>query len=404
MTDGIEKKGFFRRRLTLGNAVVLSVALHLVAVIGSELSLPDFYTPPDEILERKQPVKIQRVRIAAAPKPKTTVTGPRFVSSAPQPPAPPEPHAPADDKQAATATSTDGGIPEPDTPATSAASSAPATGAAAGAPLPPPEEPAPSFPVQVRADLELRLNSLTAVAEQRWVMEGFRYSITVNSKKFGVKAQLESEGEIDSNGGLRPRDFRMKLNDRVRNFAEFRDGTLRYGKPTSVKTEALSESPQDMASLPFHVAVTFTGAPQTLKVTTGKSLYEVRLVLDAEETLKLPVGTLRTLHLRGERFNPSDGTLLAGYEVWLAPDYLNYPVKFIGRTGKGDVVEYRVQRLEIEGKNVLGEPSEHVLVPEGDDIPDWLKNRVREHTDDAGNDAPVPISTPAPAGASSEQL
>jgi hypothetical protein len=104
----------------------------------------------------------------------------------------------------------------------------------------------------------------------------------------------------------------------------------------------------------------------------------VRLVLDAEETLKLPVGTLRTLHLRGERYHPEDGTLIAGYEVWLAPDYLNYPVKFIGRTGKGDTVEYRVRRLEIEGKNVLGDPADHVLTPDGDDIPEWLQQRIRE--------------------------
>lgn len=395
MTDGIEKKGFFRRRLTLGNAVLLSVVVHLAAVVGSELSFPDFYTPPDEVLERKQPVKVQRVRLASAPKPKAVVSGPRLVSSSPKPPAVIKHPAPPADKQAPEDSAADNGAPETDTlPATESISEA-ASGEVAGATLPPPEEPAPAFPVQVRADLELRLNSLTAVAEQHWVMEGNRYSITVNGKKFGFKAQLESEGEIDSNGGLRPHDFRMKLNDHVRNFAEFRNGTLRYGKPASIKTETLSESPQDMASLPFHVAVTFTGAPQTLKVTTGKSLYEVRLVLDAEETLKLPVGTLRTLHLRGERFNPSDGTLLAGYEVWLAPDYLNYPVKFVGRTGKGDVVEYRVKHLEIEGKNVLGEPSEDVLTPEQDDIPDWLKNRVKESTNGAENGpsvaAPVPV-------------
>jgi len=398
MTDGAEKKGFFRRRLTLGNAVLLSVILHLVVVVGSELSLPDFYSPPDEILERKQPVKVQRVRIASAPKPTSTVTGPRFVSSAPlpKPSVPPESPAPAEEKKTPEDIAAGSGMPAPDTLPAPESISEPTAGEAAGAPLPPPEEPAPAFPIQVHADLELRLNNLTAVAEQHWVMEGFRYSITVNGTKFGFKAQLESEGEIDSNGGLRPRDFRMKLNDRVRNFAEFRDGTLRYGKPASIKTETLSEPPQDMASLPFHVAVTFTGTPQTIKVTTGKNLYEVRLVLDAEETLKLPVGTLRTLHLRGERFNPSDGTLLAGYEVWLAPDYLNYPVKFIGRTGKGDVIEYRVKRLEIEGKNVLGEPAEHVLTPEQDDIPDWLKNRVKDHKDGAGNEAPV--SAPALVG------
>lgn len=390
MTDGAEKKGFFRRQLTLTNAVLLSVILHLVAVIGSELSLPDFYTPPDEVLARKQPEKVQRVRIAAAPKPKAAPSGPRFISSVPPPP-PPEPVKPE-----APSPGQGNSTPSPTEPVADTADNNTETTTETTLPgsetVTPPEEPAPAFPVQIRADLELRLNNLSAVAEQSWVMEGFRYFITVNGSKFGFKAQLESEGEIGADGGLRPTDFRMKINDRVRNQSEYRNGTLRYGKPSKLKTETVTEPPQDMASLPFHVAVTFNGSPQVIKVTSGKSLYEVRLILDAEETIKLPVGTLRTLHLRGERYNPADGTLIAGYEVWLAPDYLNYPVKFIGRTGKGDSVEYRVRRLEIEGKNVLGDPSEHVLTPEGDDIPGWLQHRVNDAADDGEPSSPLPAA------------
>lgn len=394
MTDSPGQKRFFHRQLTLTNAVLLSVILHLVAVIGSELSLPDFYTPPDEILARKAPEHIQRVRIAVAPKPKPAASGPRFLSSPPPAPAParqekPEPDEPAAATDAEAGADTLADADSTDTSSPGAAPDADEANAVSPAPAP---EPAPAFPVQIRADLELRLNSLSAIAEQRWVMEGFRYFITVNGSKFGFKAQLSSEGEIGTDGGLRPGSYRMKINERIRSQADYRDGTLHYGKPTALKTEAMTEPPQDMASLPFHVAVTFTGSPMIVKVTSGKSLYEVRLVLDAEETLKLPVGTLRTLHLRGERYNPADGTLIAGYEVWLAPDYLNYPVKFIGRTGKGDTVEYRVRRLEIEGKNVLGDPSDHVLTPEGDDIPDWLKNRVH---DAEGADTPDgPAATP----------
>lgn len=382
MRDRTDEKGFFRRRLTLGNAVILSLFLHLVFVIGSELSLPDFYTPPDEILDSKKPTVVQRVRITAAPKPPAPPPGPRFISSltasdkkpsAPAPdkkaePLPPEPQESAADVTEEPSTQTDDAVAKP---------------AEDAAPIPAPAEPAPAFPVQIRATLELRVNSLTATAEQRWVMEGLNYSITMHAKKFGFKALLESEGEIGSDGGLLPRDYRMKINDRIRTFSEFRNGTLRYGKPSAIKSTSLPVAPQDMVSLPFHVAVTFNGSPQTIMVGSGKNLYEIRLVLDAEETLKLPVGTLRTLHLRGERFNPSDGTLLTGYEVWLAPDYLNYPVKFVGRTGNGDVVEYRVTQLEIEGKSVLGDPTDHVITPEGDDIPAWLKNRVDENADDA---------------------
>lgn len=383
MSDRKTKKGFFSR-LTLGRAIALSIVLHLVAVIGSELTLPDFYTPPDEILDRKQPEHVQRVRIAVAPKPKPASLGPRFISSAPPVEKPKKPASnPAEEKSDITPIEADATAASDDSSDSTTAGLATENAVDAGALIAPAAEPAPAFPVQVRADLELRVNSLTTIAEQHWGMEGFRYSISVNARKFGVKVQLESEGEIDSDGGLRPDKFRMSVNSKVRNAADYRNGALTYGKSSMLKTEIMAIPPQDMASLPFHVAVTFNGSPQIIKVTTGKSLYEVRLVLDAEETLKLPVGTLRTLHLRGERYNPDDGTLIAGYEVWLAPDYLNYPVKFIGRTGNGDSVEYRVRRLEIEGKNVLGDPADHVLTPTDDDIPEWLKNRVKETSGDS---------------------
>jgi hypothetical protein len=384
----------FVHRLSLWHAVLLSVVLHLTAVVGSEFSWPDFYTPPDEVLNRKQPEKIQRVRLAAQPKPAPIISGPRFIASAPKQPlsATPAPKK----KPVEPASAADNEAITPDDPVdTALPEQTPENIAEASSPLPPPPEPAPAFPVQVRADLELRVNSLSTVAEQHWGMEGFRYFISINAKKFGVRAQLESEGEIGADGGLRPHSYRMKVNDKIRSSAEYQNGALTYGKSSFMKTALLAEPPQDMASLPFHVAVTFDGSPQIIKVTTGNNLYEVRLVLDAEETLKLPVGTIRTLHLRGERYNPENGTMIAGYEVWLAPDYLNYPVKFIGRTGKGDAVEYRVRRLEIEGKTVLGDAANHVLTPEGNDIPEWLQQRMKETS--SASDAtlkPAPVTTP----------
>ncbi|MFN3587581.1 MAG: hypothetical protein ACK4UT_08755, partial [Moraxellaceae bacterium] len=68
-----------RWRLTPGRALAASLLLHLFVVIGSELTLPDFYTPPDEVLERRDVENVQRVRLAAAPKPKAEVTGPRYL-------------------------------------------------------------------------------------------------------------------------------------------------------------------------------------------------------------------------------------------------------------------------------------------------------------------------------------
>ncbi|MDP2226160.1 MAG: DUF3108 domain-containing protein [Moraxellaceae bacterium] len=382
-----------RWRLTPARAVVLSVLLHFVVVIGSEITLPDLYTPPDEILSRQQPETVQRVRLSVAPKPKAEIAGPRFIAA----PKPEVVEKKADNPTPETGAEGSGGeaaelqdiAPEA---GESASTGSDESGSPAGAPLPPDPEPAPAFPVQLRAELELRFNGFTAIATQEWVMEGHRYAITVSGSKFGFKARLQSEGGISSDGGLEPERYSLSINDRVRNFAEYRNGVLTHGKPDNIRTTAVASAPQDMTSLPFHVAVTFTGKPQTLMVTTGNSVYEVRLVLDAEETIKLPAGTFRTLHLRGERFNPTDGTLLAGYEVWLAPDYLNYPVKFIGRTGKGDTVEYRVRHLELEGKTVLGESTKGLALPDDDDIPEWLRQRSEYAP---GTSAPAAPAAPA---------
>jgi hypothetical protein len=109
-----------------------------------------------------------------------------------------------------------------------------------------------------------------------------------------------------------------------------------------------------MASLPFHVAVTYEGrADKRLMVTTGSSVYEITLRVVAEETLKLPGGTVKTIHLQGNRTR-SDGTHQDGYNIWLAPGYRNFPVRFSGPDSKGNLLEMSVSSLAFDGKTVFG--------------------------------------------------
>lgn len=376
-----------KRRLTLLATLALSVLLHFVLVAGSELAVPDFYSPPDEVLERKKPTHVQRVQLMAgsAEKSSTVAPGIRYLKASPSTPTPPpkkkkHKQKAAKEKPVQVAEEPAPAVSTPETRPTESPSEENVEAGTAmekqGAPIPPAPEPAPAFPVQLKADLELRFNGLSAKATQTWVMEGHRYAISVKGSKFGFRAQLDSEGEVGSDGGLRPAYYAMRLNDRVRNFTQYQNGMVRYGKPGSPRDGPLPFAPQDTASLPFHVAVTFNGQPQTFFVSTGNNVYQVRLSADAEETIKLPAGTLRTLHLRGERFDPALGKMITGYEVWLALDYLNFPVKFIGLTGKGDRVEYRVLALELEGKRVLGGKSDEELTPDDGAIPDWMQQHL----------------------------
>lgn len=265
---------------------------------------------------------------------------------------------------------------EEEQPATAAEEETPAEEKViASAPTKP--EPPPAFPIQVNALLEARYNGIPFTIRQNWVMEGFRYAISQNAKKFGFSFAINSEGRINPEGGLQPEQYRLQVNNRIRSSCDYSDGTIRYGKVSNPKSAPLPVTPQDMASLPFHVATTFNGQPQSLFVCTGNSVYQVRLTALAEEKIKLPAGTLRTLHLAGERFDDSIGQVVRGYEVWLALDYLNYPVKFIGHTSNGDRMEFRVKALELEGQTVLGEAGND----EGDEasdaahIPEWVRER-----------------------------
>ncbi|MFX7525664.1 DUF3108 domain-containing protein, partial [Acinetobacter baumannii] len=72
---------------------------------------------------------------------------------------------------------------------------------------------------------------------------------------------------------------------------------------------------------------------QLLRVTTGSSVYDIVLRLVSEDRLRLPGGELRTLHLVGSRTH-RDGSQQTGYDIWLAPDYLNFPVRFRGPDSK----------------------------------------------------------------------
>jgi hypothetical protein len=360
-----------KRRLTLITALLLSVLLHFVVVAGGEFAWPDFYTSPDEVLASKKAEHIQRVQIMSRPPAaKKAASGTRFVNNPPAKAKKKKTAAPKPEAEKVAETAAAAATPEAETTAPEAPVETPPA-------PPPPVELAPAFPVQLAAELELRVDGLSAVLKQTWVMEGFRYFIDMNGKKFGFRLQVTSEGSVNPEGGLRPEHSRLLLNGKVQNFTDYADGMVRYGKAGSPREQPLAVPPQDMASLPFHVAVTFNGQPMTLLVTTGKRIYEVRMTVLAEETLKLPVGTLRTLHLQGERYDPEAHTLIRDYDIWLAPDYLNFPVKFIGQSGSGNRYEYRLKALEIEGKLVLGQKDDGEAVTAEEAIPEWIRQRTQ---------------------------
>ncbi len=386
-------------------ALTLSALLHACWMVDVEWAWPWRQQIPDEVLATKKAEAVKRVRLAAKPKVtrsdilQVTLLAPDGSAQAETPKQKP--------KSAITPVATKT-IAAVITPAPAAKEAA----AAESPPLPnaPTPEPELTFPLSVLAKQRAHYYGFAMDLSQQWLMEGTRYVIRNEASKFGFKAEILSEGNV-SPEGLQPEHYRLTLNNTLRNYADFdrAQDQLVHGKAGARKIAALTSDMQDMASLPFHVAVTYEGsADRRLMVTTGSSVYEITLHVVAEETLKLPGGTLKTIHLQGNRTR-SDGTRQEGYNIWLAPRYRNFPVRFSGPDSKGNLLEMSVSSLAFDGKTVFGRdlpPLPEAEKPEGipaqmqidhlQDTPPASPSAESSAAPETHSPTPIPGSEPVP--------
>lgn len=375
-------------------ALTLSVLLHACWLVDVEWAWPWRKQLPDQVLATKKAEAVKRVRLAAKAKVvRSDILKVTLLAPASEPPA-------ATDKTRS-----------PEKPATKkvvvAATPAPETSMAPEAVMPEPPalpnapepEPEMTFPLSVLAKQRAHYYGFAMDLSQQWLMEGTRYVIRNEASKFGFKAEILSEGSV-SPDGLQPDAYRLTLNSTLRNYADFdrEQNQLIHGKAGTQKIAELTSDMQDMASLPFHVAVTYEGTgDRSLMVTTGSSVYEITLKVVAEETLQLPGGTLQTIHLQGNRTR-TDGTRQEGYNIWLAPRFLNFPVRFSGPDSKGNLLEMSVSSLAFDGKNVFGRDLPALPEsPELEGVPEQIKmDHLQEP--EAANTSPQTeeSSTPAP--------
>ena len=402
------------QRKPLATAMGLSLFVHFAIFWDGEFELPDFSPDsPDEVLSKKKADSIPRVKLTIKPpaRPKPQL-GAAIVTLIEEAPPAAEKVAPAKPKQPKKNVATkkpkaekpeepingdnlaNQGLKPPENPLSDKPEDVPNSDKViplgdnlppppediAKTPAPPLDEPPPAFPVEIHARYKASFKGIGVEIRQTWRMEGENYSIENEASKFGFKARMISEGRV-SNNGISPEKYRMYLNSKLRSFADIDRSTnsIRFGKTDEVKYTSIQSEIQDAASLPFQVAVSFTGAEsRQMQVTTGSSVYNIELKLLSEEMVKLPAGVIRTLHLQGQRINLSTGTTQQGYDVWLAPDYRNFPVKFRGPTSKGEVMEYSLKTLSFEGQTVLGKNLKPE--PETPDT-DTLPPEFLEHTD-----------------------
>lgn len=164
-------------------------------------------------------------------------------------------------------------------------------------------------------------------AYQEWEFVDGRYRLRSVVESTGlvrlfraVFIEMESQGRY-SETGLQPEVFAIRRDTRKpRERALFDWETMRV-KVGNRNEQPLDHGAQDLLSLYYQLG--FLDLPMagraSLPVATGKKYSTYRLEVLGDEEIEVPLGVLRTLHVRA----PGDNVT----EFWLAYDYRKLPVK-----------------------------------------------------------------------------
>ena len=333
----------------LALALAASLGIHVAALFGTDIELFGGGEEPPVLQAVLQPPPAP----PAAPPAAAGRPEPKVVRKAPkQPPkqlpnakpaARPQPYdSPAVPAPAASAS------PEPEAagPDSEIGQNLLSTAAVAAAEPAPPLLPASG---SIRYEISVGEQSFViGRAEHHWEFtEDGRYRLSGLTETSGlvglfkaVRFENESRGRLVA-GGLQPDSYVTRKNGKDANEnAEFdwAAGLVRLSRHG--KSQPVARGSQDILSLNYHLAyLARPEAGSTIGVVTGKK-YE-RYAIDSlgEETIDLPAGRFRTLHLRAMTRSVT--------EIWLALDHHRLPVKIRFTDKNGDVYQQVATEIPI---------------------------------------------------------
>ena len=159
-----------------------------------------------------------------------------------------------------------------------------------------------------------------------WEISGDTYILRLQMQTTGLvrlfksyRIDMESRGRLTA-AGLQPESFSIRRNGQEAKEKATFDWQRMLVQVGDKAPQALDFGAQDLLSFNFHLG--FMLNPEVaryLPVATGKKYASYPLVAVGDETVDLPMGNVRTLHLRSAGENMT--------ELWLAYDYLLLPVK-----------------------------------------------------------------------------
>ncbi len=322
--------------LALIAALAVSIVLHAVALFGIAIDLTPAPRPPVLTAELRPmplppPSLAPQTREPPAAKPAATPKKPPAVRRpAPRRTPPPEvaPAAPKarvmtvpESADTVAAGTVDGG--ERTQAAEAVSAPAEASGDVAG--------PA-AFRLPPRGLIRFRVDrgdSGFAIGEawQEWEFGEGRYRLHSVAETTGLvwlfraaRFEMESLGRI-SEHGLQPEVFGMLRNGRKAKERAMFDWETMKVRVGDRPEQPLDPGAQDLLSLYYQLGFLNpgSGSNSSLPIATGKKYAIYRLEVLGDEKIEVPLGELRTLHLRAPGENST--------EMWLAYDYLMLPVK-----------------------------------------------------------------------------
>jgi hypothetical protein len=330
-----------RRSRTLVAALAVSALLHAALMAGLPEPLSDAPAEPEGkayvatlVPPPHNPDDLPRPADPKPPKKPAPRPAPRHAPPHPHPTPPPPPQVVAQAEPLL--------VPQPLEPLAEAAA-LDALAELTPLPEPPPElaavEPG-QFPVEALPDdLEINYALTSAVADAhavyRWQREGDRYRITGEGSADGffslfleVTMLQESEGTV-TRDGLKPARFVEKKPDAPDEGLEFdwgnRQVTYEWGDNRR-KTAELADNAVDWLSMIFqlaHVPPPEGVRDMKLSVLTQRKQYHFDLQVVGVEDIVIPLGHVRTLHLR--HVDPKNAKEVV--DVWLGTDQHYLPVK-----------------------------------------------------------------------------
>ncbi len=190
---------------------------------------------------------------------------------------------------------------------------------------------------------------------EKFTRSGEHYRIESVTRPVGLLALLKpdtihvvSEGDITAQG-LRPHSYiHRRTQDTHRNTGadfDWQRSTLTLSDRHGQRIEPLAAGTQDRLSALYqfrYISLLRERKEVTMRITNGSKIDVRQYLVQPEQTLTVPLGTLQTLYLS----TPPQKTAWKT-ELWLAPEHGNFPCKVVLTEDNGDQLSQLLTALSI---------------------------------------------------------